>query len=55
MGDNRHGSLDSRFWGPVPEDHIKGTPWIVVFSLDGERPGNMLKQLRTDRFFYLPN
>jgi signal peptidase I len=55
MGDNRHGSLDSRFWGPVPEDHIKGTPWIVVFSLDGDRPGNMFKQLRTDRLFYLPN
>ena len=54
MGDNRHGSLDSRFWGPVPEDHIKGTPLIVVFSLDGDRPGNVVKQLRTDRLFYIP-
>jgi signal peptidase I len=55
MGDNRHGSLDSRFWGPVPEDHIKGTPWIVVFSLDGDRPGGIFKQLRTDRLFYIPH
>ncbi len=35
MGDNRHQSLDSRFWGFVPEDHIIGRPWFVLFSVEG--------------------
>ncbi len=34
MGDNRHNSLDSRYWGFVPEDHIVGTPSMVWFSTD---------------------
>lgn len=35
MGDNRDGSLDSRFWGFVPEDHVIGRPWLVLFSVEG--------------------
>jgi len=38
MGDNRDNSLDSRFWGFIPEDSIVGTPLIVYWSWDPEMP-----------------
>lgn len=37
MGDNRDMSQDSRFWGFVPEDHIVGSPMIVLVSFDRDR------------------
>ena len=46
MGDNRDNSLDSRYWGFVPEDHIVGTPLFVWFSIDQETG-----EWRKDRWF----
>lgn len=49
MGDNRHRSADSRYWGFVPEDHIVGKPKFIWLSLDKEARG--LKKIRFGRIF----
>ncbi len=43
MGDNRHNSADSRYWGFVPEDHVVGKPLFVYISFDKEKkfPANI--------------
>lgn len=50
MGDNRDNSLDSRFWGFVPADHIVGKPVFIWLSMDDEKSG-LLSKIRWRRLF----
>ena len=49
MGDNRHNSEDSRFWGFVPYDHILGEASFIWFSYNYQED-NLFKAIRWDRF-----
>ncbi len=49
MGDNRHNSLDSRYWGFVPEDHVVGKPIFIWWSSDPDRKG--FSGIRWSRLF----
>ena len=48
MGDNRHNSLDSRYWGFVPEDHVVGRPVVIWLSTD--KGQKFPKNIRWNRF-----
>ena len=50
MGDNRHNSQDSRYWGFVPEDHIVGKAWFIWMSLDSNA-GSIFEKIRWSRMF----
>lgn len=50
MGDNRHNSLDSRFWGFVPADHIVGKPVFIWMSFD-KYAESWANKIRFDRVF----
>ena len=49
MGDNRHNSLDSRYWGFVPEDHIVGKPIFIWWSHSPDHP--VFSGIRWNRLF----
>ena len=49
MGDNRHNSADSRYWGFVPEDHIVGKPIFIWWSHNPDHPG--FSGIRWSRLF----
>ncbi len=49
MGDNRHNSADSRYWGFVPEDHVVGKPIFIWWSHNQDHPG--LSGVRWSRIF----
>ena len=52
MGDNRHASEDSRFWGFVPFDHMVGKPIFIWMSLN---EGSLFKGIRWKRLFSSAN
>ncbi len=53
MGDNRHNSLDARYWGYVPFNHVLGKPVFVWFSWNANAPNLMakIKSIRWSRMF----
>ncbi|OIN56882.1 signal peptidase I [Arsenicibacter rosenii] len=54
MGDNRHNSEDSRYWGFVPEDHVVGKAVFVWMSAD-PAPENIWHKIRWNRLFRVIN
>ncbi|AEH01721.1 signal peptidase I [Lacinutrix sp. 5H-3-7-4] len=49
MGDNRQNSIDSRYWGFVPFDHVVGKPVMVWMSWDSNASG--INKIRWNRLF----
>uniref|UniRef100_UPI00404A4E84 S26 family signal peptidase n=1 Tax=Flavobacterium sp. TaxID=239 RepID=UPI00404A4E84 len=51
MGDNRHNSLDARYFGFTPADHIVGKPIFIWMSIDGINNGIKNWRIRWERLF----
>lgn len=53
IGDNRHNSLDARYWGYVPFDHVLGKPVMIWFSWDADASSfsEKIKSIRWNRMF----
>lgn len=53
MGDNRENSYDSRYWGFLPRENVRGTPMFIYYSYDKEslRPLAFLTEIRWERVF----
>jgi len=51
MGDNRDNSLDSRFWGFVPEDHVVGKALFIWLSVDPDPSAKFFNKIRWSRLF----
>lgn len=49
LGDNHHNSIDSRHWGPVPENHLTGQVALTLFSFDPKAP--WYKKIRWNKLF----
>jgi signal peptidase I len=53
MGDNRYASKDSRYWGVVPRDNIRGRPMFVYYSYvpssESDRPLSFITDIRWSR------
>ena len=50
MGDNRNNSEDSRRWGYVPEEDVRGKAFIIYYSRDKNKRGTFFSKIRWDRF-----
>jgi len=56
LGDNRENSEDSRYWGFVGREDVRGKPWVVYLSLKGSSDGlGLFQRVRWDRFAHMIN
>jgi signal peptidase I len=52
MGDNRDNSQDSRYWGFLPRDHVKGHSLMIYWSYEGGDLGSVFTKVRWDRLLH---
>jgi signal peptidase I len=52
MGDNRDNSQDSRYWGYLPRDYVKGKALMIYWSYAGETAGSIFTSIRWERLFH---
>jgi signal peptidase I len=52
MGDNRDNSQDSRYWGYLPRDYVKGKALMIYWSYEGDGIGSVFTRVRWDRLLH---